>query len=313
MIDLNREIQTTTFSGDVKKDFKRNWMVYLMALPVIAWYIIFCYVPMWGVSIAFVDYKPFKGLWESPFVGLDNFREYFNSPYFSRTLINTFMLNLWGLVLGFPAPLILALLLNEVRNNAFKTTIQTITYMPHFISLVVMCGLLHLFCTTDGLINYVLSWFGFEPRPLLADPNLFRPIYTFSGIWQEIGWGSIIYLAAMANIDPQLYEAAILDGAGRFKQIRYVTIPSIAPTIIILLIFALGGMLASGFEKVILLYNSLTMEKADVIGSYVYRKGLQETDYSYATAVGLFSSLINFIFLWGANTAARKYSETSLW
>ncbi|AEE95402.1 ABC transporter permease [Mahella australiensis] len=297
----------------IKKDFRRNWMIYLMAIPVIAFYIIFCYVPMWGALIAFVDYRPRLGLWGSKFVGIKHFIDFVTDPYFGRLVSNTFMLNVWGLVFGFPAPIILALMLNEVKNGPFKKTVQTITYMPHFISLVVICGLIHIFCETDGLINDIIVAFGGERSPLLANPSLFRPIYTFSGIWQDVGWNSIIYLAAMANINPELYESATIDGAGRFKQMWYITIPSIMPTITILLIFAIGGMLASGYEKVILLYNPITYEKADVIASYIYRRGLQEFDYSYSTAVGLLNSIINFAFLWFANTTARRISDTSLW
>jgi len=316
---LNKEGATITIkarrktSEIIKKDFKYNWKVYLMALPVVAFYIIFCYGPMWGLSIAFVDFKPRLGILNSPFVGLKHFKAFITDPYFGRLVSNTFMLNLWGLVFGFPAPIILALLLNEVINKKFKRIVQTITYMPHFISLVVVCGLIRIFCESEGLINDIIAMFGGERTPLLANANLFRPIYTFSGIWQNVGWDSIIYLAAISNISPELYESATIDGAGRFKRMWHITIPGLAPTITILLIFAIGGMLGSAHEKIILLYNPITYEKADVIASYVYRRGLQEFDYSYSTAVGLISSVVNFIFLWCANAAARNMSETSLW
>jgi putative aldouronate transport system permease protein len=293
----------------IKLDFKRNKIIYLMAIPVIAFYIIFCYLPMWGALIAFVDYKPAKGLFASTFVGLKFFKEYITGPYFSRTVGNTFLLNLWGLVFGFPAPLIFALMLNEVRRNKFKRVVQTITYMPHFISLVVVAGLIHIFCASDGFLTHLVG----ADSSLLGMAGLFRPIYTFSGIWQDMGWNSIIYIAAMSNISPELYESAQLDGAGKLKQIWHVTIPSITPTIIILFIFAVGGMMASGYEKVILLYNNLTMSTADVVASYVYRKGLQDFSFSYSTAVGLLNSVVNFIFLWLTNTISRKYSEISIW
>lgn len=217
------------------------------------------------------------------------------------------------IIFGFPAPIILALLLNEVANKKFRRAVQTITYMPHFISLVVVCGLVRIFCESEGLINDIIVMFGGERSPLLANANLFRPIYTFSGIWQNVGWDSIIYLAAITNINPELYESATIDGAGRFRRMWHITLPGIAPTITILLIFAIGGMLGSSHEKIILLYNPITYEKADVIASYVYRRGLQEFDYSYSTAVGLMSSVVNFIFLWCANAAARRMSDTSLW
>jgi putative aldouronate transport system permease protein len=296
----------------IKKDFKRNWIIYCMAIPVIAFFLIFCYAPMWGALIAFVNFKPTRGLFGSPFVGLKYFKDFITGPYFGRIVGNTFMQNAWGLVFGFPAPIILAVMLNENKNSKFKRTVQTITYMPHFISLVVVCGLIRIFCQSDGLLNTIIVLFGGERTPLLGNASLYRPIYTFSGIWQDIGWSSIIYLAAMAGIDPELYESARIDGAGKFRQIWHVTLPSIVPTIIILFIFAIGGMLASGHEKTILLYNATTYSTADTIASYVYRRGLQEFDYSYSTAVGLMSSVINFIFLWGANKISRKASDISL-
>jgi putative aldouronate transport system permease protein len=297
----------------IKLDFRRNKLVYMLAIPVILYYILFCYVPMWGALIAFVDYKPIKGLTGSTFVGLKYFKEFITGPYFMRTVGNTFMLNLWGLVFGFPAPLILALMLNEVRHNKYKRLVQTVTYMPHFISLVVVAGLIHIFTSSHGLLTSIVSAFTGQQGALLGQANWFRPIYTFSGIWQDLGWNSIIYLAAMAGVSPELYESAQLDGAGKFKQMWHVTLPAITPTIIILFIFAIGGMMASGYEKVILLYNSLTYSKADVIASYVYRRGIQEFSYSFSTAVGLLNSFINFFFLWFANTISRKYSEISLW
>lgn len=293
----------------IKLDFKRNKVVYMMAIPVIAFYIIFSYLPMWGALIAFVNYKPTKGIFGSTFVGLKFFKEFITGPYFGRTVANTFMLNLWGLAIGFPAPLILALMLNEVRHNKYKRIVQTITYMPHFISLVVVAGLIHIFCASDGFLTNLVG----SKVSLLGQANWFRPIYTFSGVWQNLGWDSIIYLAAMSSISPELYESAQLDGAGKLKQMWYVTIPSIAPTIIILFIFAIGGMMASGYEKIILLYNPLTYSKADVIASYIYRRGLQEFSFSYSTAVGLMNSFVNFFFLWITNAISRKFSEVSIW
>jgi putative aldouronate transport system permease protein len=302
-----------SFSQRVKEDFRRNWIIYLMVVPVIAFYLIFCYAPMWGALVAFVDYKPVKGFLGSTWVGFRYFKEFLTGPYLVRLVTNTFMLNLWGLLLGFPAPILLALMLNEVKYNKFKRIAQTITYMPHFISLVVVCGLIHIFCSSSGILSNILSVFTGGDASLLGQASFFRPIYTISGIWQDIGWNSIIYLAAMAGISPELYESAQLDGAGRFRQMWHITLPSIAPTIVILFIFAMGGMLASGYEKVILLYNPLTYEKADVIASYVYRRGLQEFNYSFSTAVGLLNSVINFFFLWAANKFSRKLSEISIW
>lgn len=305
--------RTTSTWKKIKLDFKRNKVIYLMAIPIIAFYIIFCYAPMYGTLIAFKDYKPAKGFLRSSWVGLKWFKEFVSGPYFWRLIKNTFMLNLWGLILGFPAPIILALMLNEVKNKIFKRTVQTITYMPYFVSLVVICGIIHVFSSSYGPLTQLAAKLTGDATPVLGRPNWFRPIYTISGIWQSVGFNSIIYLAAMANISPELYESAQLDGAGRFRQILSITIPSIMPTITILFIFAIGGMLSSGYEKIILLYNPLTYEKADVIASYVYRIGLRDFNYGLSTAVGLMNSVVNFIFLWITNLFARKFSETSLW
>lgn len=295
------------------RDFRRNKYVYLMAFPVIVYFIIFSYWPMYGVIIAFKEYSPGKGIFGSPWVGLENFKAFFDSYYAGRLIRNTLLINIYDLLWGFPAPIILALLINEVNNQLFKRTIQTISYLPHFISLVVVCGIIIDFTASDGLINSILSYFGVEPSNLLMRPELFRTIYIASGIWQGVGWGSIIYLAALSNIDPNLYEAAIIDGAGRWKQTIYITLPGIAPTIIILLILRIGSMMSVGYEKIILLYNPTTYETADVISSFVYRKGLQQSDYSYSTAVGLFNSIVNFVLLVISNRVSRKISDTSVW
>ncbi len=298
----------------IKKDFKKNYFAYLLIIPVLLWYIIFCYGPMWGISIGFKDFKPLLGFSKSKWVGLKYFKEFFTGPYFFRTVKNTFLLNIWGLVFGFTAPIILSLFLNEVRNKHFKKVVQTITYMPHFISIVVICGMIHLFTQSGGIITQVVDFItGTEHSSLLGFAGMFRPIYTFSGIWQNIGWDSIIYLSAMSSIDPGLYEAAEIDGAGRFKRMWHVTLPQIRPTIIILFIFAVGGLMGSSHEKIILLYNPLTYTTADVIATYIYRRGLQEASYGFATAVGLVSSVVNFILLWITNKVAKKYSEVSIW
>lgn len=298
----------------LQKDFKKNWFAYLLVLPVVAWYLIFCYGPMWGVMIAFKDFKPLLGFAESDWVGFKHFIDFFTGPYFWRVVKNTLLLNVWGIVFGFTAPIILALMLNEIRDGKFKKTVQTITYMPHFISLVVVAGIIHIFTADEGVITQILQWItGKEYTSLLGYSSFFRPIYTFSGIWQSIGWNSIIYLAAMSSIDPALYEAAEIDGVGRIKKMWYITLPQIAPTIVILFIFAIGGLMASGHEKIILLYNPLTYDTADVIASYVYRRGLREASLSFSTAVGLFSAVINFGLLWVTNKVAKRTSEVSLW
>jgi putative aldouronate transport system permease protein len=298
----------------IKKDLKKNWFVYLLAIPVVAWFLVFCYGPMWGVLIAFKDYKPLLGFAESDWVGFKHFVDFFQGPYFWRVIKNTLLLNVWGIVFGFTAPIILALMLNEIRDGKFKKSVQTITYMPHFISLVVVCGIIHIFTADEGVVTQVVQWItGKDYTSLLGYSAFFRPIYTFSGIWQNIGWDSIIYLAAMSGIDPALYEAAEIDGIGRIKKMWYITLPQITPIIVILFIFAIGGLMASGYEKIILLYNPLTYDTADVIASYVYRRGLREASLSFSTAVGLFSAVINFALLWATNRVARRTSEVSLW
>ncbi|AEE96864.1 ABC transporter permease [Mahella australiensis] len=297
----------------IAKDFVRNKYIYIMAIPVLAYYIIFQYGPMYGLMIAFKDFSPGKGIWGSPWVGFKHFESFFNGPYAWQLIRNTLLISIYSLLWGFPAPIILALLLNEVRNNTFKRTVQTITYLPHFISLVVVCGLIVDFTASDGVINDIIEMLGGQRTNFMMKPEWFRTIYIGSGIWQEIGWGSIIYLAAITNIDPQLYEAATIDGASRWRQTFHITIPGITPTIVILLILRLGGLMSVGHEKILLLYNPTTMETADVISTYVYRRGLLDFDYSFSTAVGLFNSLINFGLLVAANAISRKVSETSLW
>jgi len=297
----------------IRKDFVANYSLYLMALPIIVFFILFHYVPMYGALIAFKQFKPSLGILGSPWVGLDNFKNFFGSYYFGRLVKNTFLISLYSVIFGFPAPIILALLLNEIRHRFFKRTIQTISYIPHFVSLVVVAGIIIDFTRIGGLINSIILALGGTATNLLARAELFKGIYVASGIWQEVGYGSIIYLAAIAGINIELYESARIDGAGRLQQLLRITLPCIMPTIIILLILRMGSMMNVGFEKIILLYNSMTYETADVISSFVYRKGLLEADYSYSTAVGLFNSVINFILLFRANTISRKVNETSLW
>ncbi len=288
-------------------------MAYLMLVPVIAYFIVFKYFPMYGLQIAFKNYKPALGFVGSKWVGLKHFESFFNSVYFGRLIRNTLTISFSYLVFGFPASIILALLLNEVKCNVFKKAVQTITYLPHFISLVVMCGLIRIFSQGNGLFNDIIEIFGGTRQALLANADLFVPIYIISGIWQNIGWGSIIYLAAITGIDPELYDAATVDGAGKLRQAWHITISGIAPTIITLLILQFGKLMSVGYEKILLLYNDLVMEKADVISTYVYRRGLLEANYSFSAAVGLFNSVINFILVLTANTISHKVTETSLW
>ncbi|MBO0995757.1 ABC transporter permease [Bacillus sp. SD088] len=301
------------FGRRLVKDLKRNKYIYIMVLPVVIYYLIFHYGPMYGVQIAFKDFSLTEGIWGSEWVGFKHFLDFFKGYYFWRLIRNTFLINIYELLLAFPAPILLALLLNELRRIWFKRVVQTISYLPHFISVVVVVGMLVDFTTQNGLINQLLSIFGVEPISFLQKPEWFRTLYIGSGIWQSIGWGSIIYLAAMSNINSELYEAAKIDGANRFKQALHVTIPGIAPIIIILLILQIGSMMSVGFEKIILMYNPLTYDTADVISTYVYRKGILEANFSFSAAVGLFNAIINLTLLVLANRISAKVSETSLW
>ncbi|MFB8374486.1 ABC transporter permease [Paenibacillus taichungensis] len=302
-----------SFRSRFVRDFMINKYLYIMMIPVIGYYLIFHYGPMYGAIIAFKDYSPMKGILGSDWVGLKHFEEFFNSYYFLRVLKNTLLISLYTLVFEFPAPIILALLINEVRKRTFKRVVQTITYMPYFISLVVICGIITDFTNADGLINRLIMTLGYDGQAMLQKPELFRPIYVLSEIWQRIGWESIIYIAALMSIDLEQYEAAKIDGASRLKQMFHITLPGLLPIITIMFILRMGNMLNVGFEKIILLYNPVTYETADVISSFVYRKGLLEFGWSYSSAVGLFNSVINLVLLISANYISRRVSQNSLW
>jgi putative aldouronate transport system permease protein len=292
----------------------RDRYLLLMALLPVVWYVVFCYVPMYGVLISFKDFSIGKGIMGSPWVGFKHFAQFFHSIYFIRLLRNTLLLSVLGLVVGFPVPIIFALMLNEFRDGPFKRVVQTISYLPHFVSLVVVVGMLVNFLSpSGGIVTTVLARMGIEPIAFMSTPAWFRPLYIGSDIWQNFGWDSIIYLAALSSVDPELYDAARVDGAGRWKQLLHVTLPSIAPTIVILLILSLGNLMSVGFEKIILMYNSSTYEVADVINTYVYRAGLLTARYSFGAAVGLFNSAINIVLLVIANSIARRVSAVSLW
>ncbi len=297
----------------VRTDWVRNRSLYILVLPVVVFYILFNYKPIYGAIIAFQDYTPRLGISGSEWVGLANFKRFFSDIYFGRLMRNTLLLSVYDIIFGFPAPIILALLLNEIHNRFFKNVTQTITYLPHFISMIVVCGMLTDFSLSTGLFNDIIVFFGGERHPLLQDPSLYRMIYILSDIWQQVGWGTIIYLSALSGVDSQLYEAAQIDGANKWKQTLNVTLPGIAPTIITMFILKIGKLMSMGYEKTILLYNPSTYETADIISSYVYRIGLLEQDWSYSTAIGLFNSVINFVLLIVANKLSKKYSETSLW
>lgn len=283
-----------------------------MILPVLVYFILFAYKPMYGLIIAFQDYRPNLGFSRSPFVGFKHFINFFNDVYFVRLLRNTFSLSLLSIIFGFPAPILLALFLNEIRSVVFKRTVQTITYMPYFISLVVVCSLIRTYTASDGLFSQIAAVFGGGDRNYLMQNKYFYPIYVVSNIWQQIGWNSIIYLAALAGIDQEQYEAARIDGAGRFRCMFYITLPNLLPTIMVLFILRMGGILNVGYEKIILLYNEGIYEVADVISTYVYRRGILEASFSYASAVGLFNSLVNVLFLVTANKLSKKMTESGL-
>ncbi len=297
-----------------KENFKRYKYIYILLIPVLAYYIIFKYIPMGGLIIAFQDYKPLLGYFGSAFVGFQNFIDYLTGPYSLRTIGNTLMINIYQLLIGFPAPIIFALLLNELKWKKFKAVNQTLSYLPHFVSAVVVAGLLTDFLMSDGFITTIVCFFtGQEAANLLANPDYFRLIYTLMGIWKGIGWGSIIYLATLSNADPTLYEAATIDGAGRIKQIIHITIPVLIPIIAIQLIMRVGSMMSEGYETILLLQNSFNMYTSDIISTYVYRRGIEELAYSYAAAVDLFNSVVNITLLCFANWFSKRYVKESLW
>lgn len=299
--------------GRYKRNFKRYKYIYLMLLPVVLYYAVFCYAPMGGVVIAFQNFKPALGIAGSKWVGMKHFVDFLTGPFAWRLIRNTLMINVLQILFAFPVPVFLALLINEIHCKPYKKVVQTISYMPHFISLVVMCGLLVTFSRSDGIFNDFLSLFGVERSNLLGNANWFRPLYVLSGIWQEAGWGSIIYLATLSGIDPGLYEAATIDGASRFQRMIYVSFPGLLPIIIVQLIMRIGNILTTGFEKVFLLYSPLTYETADIISTYIYRQGLELSNYSYGTAVGLFNSVVNLVILVLANRFIGKLTGESLW
>ncbi len=295
------------------KDIRNKKILYLMLLPLVIYLIVFSYMPMYGIIIAFKDYSPYKGIMGSTWCGFKYFRMFFESQFFGQILRNTVVINLYSLVIGFPIPIIFAILLNEISSMRYKKVIQTVTYMPHFISIMVISTMIIEFCSADSFINSIIEFFGGERKSLLAEAKYFPLIYTISGVWQQFGWDSIIYLAALTGINMELYEAAKVDGANKLRQIIHITIPGIMPTIVLMLILRIGNMLSVGFEKIILISNPLVRETSEVISTYVYSRGLQGGDYSYSTAVGLFNAVVNFVLLTVANATSKKVNETALW
>lgn len=291
---------------------KTNWQLYLLLMPALVYFLVFKYYPMYGLQIAFKNFRAIDGIWGSKWVGFRHFNRFFNSYYFWDLIRNTLLINLYSLAL-FPISIIVALSLNELRDGPFKKTAQTITYAPHFISTVVLVGMIIAFLDPDtGIVNNFIKFLGFEPVNFMTNPRWFKSIYVWSGQWQNLGWGAIIYLAALAGVDPQLHEAAKIDGATRLQRIWHVNIPCIMPTIIIMLILNMGSMMSIGFEKILLMQNPLNLESSQVIQTYVYESGLLHGQYAYSTAIGLFNSVINFLLLLFANRITRR-TGTSLW
>ncbi len=295
------------------RDILTNWEIYLLLLPPLIYYIIFAYLPMYGIKIAFMDFNPVKSFSGSPYVGWKHFNRFLSSPFFWQVIRNTFRISIYSIVAGFPLAVILALLLNYQRNIAFKRIVQTISYAPHFISTVVLVGMLQVFCSYDGgLFNLLLGLLGKERINFFGVASMFDNLYVWSGVWQSLGWSAIIYISALSAINPELHEAAIVDGANIWQRIWYIDIPGILPTIVTMLILRSGSVLSVGFEKIFLMQNVQNSTVSEVISTYVYKQGLLQTQYSYSAAVGLFNSIINFIVLVIVNTLANKLNDTSL-
>lgn len=284
----------------------KHRIIYMMFIPVAAYYFIFHYMPMYGALIAFKNYVPAKGFANADWIGFQYFESFFSSYYCGRLIKNTLTISISSIIFGFPAPILLALLLNEVKSSAYKRVVQTITYFPHFLSIMVVCGMILNFFSMNGMVNDVLVMLGGARHDFLMNPSAFVPLYVGSDIWQGIGWGSIVYLAALTGIDPSLYEAARMDGANRLRQAIHITLPGIMPTITVMFILKVGNIMNVGHEKIILLYNDLTMDSADVISTFIYRKGLLGANYSYSAAVGLFNSVVNFGMVLAANSLSRS-------
>lgn len=298
----------------LSRDMRKNWILYAMILPVVAYYIIFAYVPMSGIQLAFKDYIIKKGIWGSPWVGFKQFERFFSNYNFKLLIKNTIGISLYSLLVGFPIPIIFALMLNYLKNRFLKKTVQMVSYAPYFISTVVMCGMITIFLNPDtGIFNTIRNVFGLESIDFLGKPGMFKSIYVWTGVWQGMGWSSIIYISALSGVDQQLHEAAIVDGASKLQRIIHIDLPSLKPTIVMLLILQMGQIMNVGFEKVFLLQNSLNMKTSDVISTYVYRVGLVQNDYSYSTAVGLFNSIINLMLIVMANFLSKKFADESLW
>ncbi len=296
------------------KSLSKDYQLYLLLLPAVLYIVIFKYVPMYGVQLAFKKYYASRGIWGSPWIGFENFERFFTSYAFWRVIKNTVGINLYELLVSFPAPIMLALLLNHVKSNKFKRIVQTVTYAPHFISTVVMVGMLYIFLSPrNGIINQIVLLFTDKPIFFLGSSEWFKTIYVFSGIWQHAGWSAIVYLAALTSIDTGLYDAAYIDGCNRFQVVRHVDLPGITPVVVIMLILDLGKMMQVGFQKIFLMQNDLNLQASEVISTYVYKIGLISGQFSYSTAVNLFNTIVNILLLVTANNLAKRVTDNSLW
>jgi putative aldouronate transport system permease protein len=309
----NPALKNLMFRKNLKKARER-WQLYILVLPALVFIILFAYKPMYGVLIAFQKYSLRGGIWGSPWIGFSNFTRLFDSYWFPIILKNTISISALSIIIGFPVPIIIALLANEIKSGNIKRAFQTVSYAPHFISTVVMCGMIILFLNPQyGIINLMMGFVGLKPVYFMQDPNLFKWVYVLSGIWQGAGWGAIIYIAALAGVDASLIEAANMDGATRLQKIVHINLPTIMPTIVIMFILRCGQLLSVGYEKVYLLQNNAILSGSEVISTYVYKVGLVNQDFGFSTATGLFNSLINAVILITVNSLSRKFSETSLW
>ncbi|WP_193580933.1 ABC transporter permease [Paenibacillus aceris] len=309
----NQQTSKIELSKTIKK-IARNYDLYLLLLPTLAYFIIFHYIPMYGLQIAFKNFNPVKGIVGSPWVGFDHFERFFQSYQLGTIIRNTLGISIYELLVAFPAPIILALMINQLTSERFKRFVQTVTYAPHFISTVVVAGIVYLLLSPKtGAVNNLLGVFNIEPIFFMGSADWFKTVFVFSGIWQNMGWGTIIYLAALTSVNPEFHEAAVVDGATKLQRVFYIDIPAIMPTVIIMLIMNMGHMMSVGFEKVYLMQNQLNIDSSETIQTYVYKSGLVQAQYSYASAIGLFNTIINFILLISVNKIAKSLKQTSLW
>lgn len=309
MLDLQGNRRKLTF----KEAIRKHYGIYLLLLPTMIYFIVFAYVPYFGLQIAFKDFKIFQGMLASPWVGFAHFRNFFNSPDFGRLLRNTLLISTYSLIFGFPIPIVFALLLNEVRHSIYKRFVQTVSYFPNFLSWVVYGGIIMAFVRPTGIINQVLNSFGMNSVNIITNPRTFRGFLVMTSVMKSFGFSAIIYLAALSHIDQELYEAAIVDGAKKLRLIRHITLPAMMPIIVTMFVLALGGIMNANFEQIIILYNAAVFEVADVIETYVYRVGLQQAQYSIGAAVGLFKGVVGFVLIYISNYIIKKIGMYALW